>query len=336
MAIFRHTSELPAAARGAVVAIGNFDGVHRGHQAVLAEIGRIAAEAGAPRAVLTFEPHPRRFFRPDDPPFQLTSFRLKARLLETLGVDHVFFLTFNLSLSRLSAEAFVEDILVRDLGVAHVGVGDNFCFGHKRQGDAAFLRAAGAAKGFGVTILPRVMSPTGEAYSSTAVRDYLKAGDPTRAASLLGRYWEIEGRVLAGRKLGRKLGIPTANIALADSLEPAQGVYAVRAGVDRGDETEWHAGVASLGVRPTVEDSEAGTLLLEVHLFDFADDLYGQHMRVALLDYLRPEWKFDGLPALEAQMQEDARRARVILAGESWQAGWPAGPFLPSLPRKAP
>ncbi|RMD61989.1 MAG: bifunctional riboflavin kinase/FAD synthetase [Alphaproteobacteria bacterium] len=326
MAIFRHTAELPPEARGAVVAIGNFDGVHRGHQAVLAEVGRIAARLGAPRAVLTFEPHPRRFFRPHDPPFQLTSFRLKARLLEALGVDHVFFLTFNEALSRLSAEAFVRDILVRDLGVRHVVVGGNFAFGHKRRGDPAFLRALGEELGFGVTVLERVIGPTGEVYSSSAVRRYLTAGDPTRAALLLGRYWEIEGRVQAGARLGRKLGFPTANIDLDDFLVPAFGVYAVRAGIDRGERTVWHPGVANLGVRPMVESD--GRPLLEVHLFDFEADLYGQHMRTALVDYLRPEMTFSDLEAMRARMAEDARRARVILAGEVWQAGWPASPFL--------
>lgn len=335
MAIHRHTAGLPDAARGCVVAIGNFDGVHRGHQAVIAEIERIAADLGRPAAVLTFEPHPRRFFRPQDPPFQLTSFRLKARLLERLGVEHVFFLTFNAALSQLSADAFVRDILVRDLGVAHVAVGDNFCFGHKRQGDVAFLRAAGQAHGFGVTVLDRVLSSGGEAYSSTAVRDYLKAGDPNRAASLLGRYWEIEGRVQEGARLGRTLGFPTANVALGDSLEPAYGVYAVNAGLDQGDNTVWRPGVASLGVRPTVENDAAhpNQPLLEVHLFDFNGDLYGRHMRVALVGYLRPEWKFETLEALKVQMQEDARRARVMLASEQWPPGWPAGPFLPSRPK---
>ncbi|MFQ5774761.1 MAG: bifunctional riboflavin kinase/FAD synthetase [Kiloniellaceae bacterium] len=325
MAIFRHTSDLPPEALGAVVAIGNFDGVHRGHQAVLARTGRLARDLGTSRAVLTFEPHPRRFFRPDGPPFQLTSFRLKARLLEALGVDHVFLLTFNRALSELSAEAFVRDILVRDLRVRRVVVGDNFAFGHRRQGDIAFLRRMGRALGFKVSVLQRVKGPSGDPYSSTAIRDYLKVGDPTRAALLLGRYWEIEGRVQPGARLGRKLGFPTANIALGEILEPAHGVYAVRAGIDRGERTVWHAGVASLGVRPTVDGR---TLLLEVHLFDTDQDLYGQHMRVALVDYLRPEWKFDGLEAMKEQMVEDDRRARVILAGETWEAGWPAGPFM--------
>ncbi len=333
MAIFRHSSDLPASARGAVVAIGNFDGVHRGHQAVIDRLKRLAQNLGAPTAILTFEPHPRRFFRPQDPAFLLTSFRLKARLLETLGIDHVFVLPFNAALSHQSAEDFVKDTLVRDLGAVHVAVGDNFHFGHKRQGNVDFLRAASQKHGFEVSVLDRVLSPAGEAYSSTAVRDYLKAGDPNRAASLLGRYWEIEGRVQEGARLGRTLGFPTANIPLGESLEPAYGIYAVSAGIDQGDRTLWRPGVANLGVRPTLDhrEDEPPAPLLEVYLFDFNGDLYGQHMRVALVDYLRPEWKFDDLAALKVQMLEDERRARIILAGERWQAGWPAGPFHPAL-----
>ena len=327
MAIFRHTSDLPPEALGAVVAIGNFDGVHRGHQAIIEDAARLAHEYGTPRAVLTFEPHPRRFFSPHSPPFQLTSFRLKVRLLESLGVDHVFVLTFNRDLSRLSAESFVRDILVRDLQVRHVVVGDNFAFGHKRQGTVAYLEEMGRSLGYGTGVLTRIKGPTDEAYSSTAIREYLKAGDPIRAALHLGRYWEIEGRVEVGAKLGRQLGFPTANIRLGDMLEPAHGVYAVRAGVDRGERTVWSAGVANLGTRPTVDGQN---LLLEVHLFDTELDLYGQHMRVALVDHLRPEWKFDGLDAMRQQLLEDSRRARVILAGETWEAGWPSSPFLPA------
>jgi len=327
MAIFRHTQDLPAEARGCVVAIGNFDGVHRGHQAILRATADLAGRLGCRHAVLTFEPHPRRFFQPDAPPFQLTSFRLKARLIESLGVDHIFFLTFNRALSELSAEAFVRDILVRDLQIRHAIVGDNFHFGHKRAGTVARLEATGAEFGFGVTVLDRVTGSDDEPYSSTAVRRYLQAGDPTRAALLLGRYWEIEGRVQVGERLGRKLGFPTANIPLGETLEPARGIYAVRAGVDRGERTVWHPGVANLGVRPTLGDD--GQVLLEVHLFDVDEDLYGQHMRVALVDYLRPEWKFDSLDAMTLQMQEDSRRARVILAGERWEAGWPSIAFEP-------
>jgi len=327
MAIYRHISDLPDTARGAVVAIGNFDGVHRGHQQVIGEIEHLAATARAPTAVLTFQPHPRRFFQPDAPAFELTPFRLKARLIEALGVDDLFLLSFTRALSQLSAEDFVRDFLVRDLGVRHVVVGDNFHFGHKRQGDGAYLKKMGRDLGFDVSVLERVAGPNQEVFSSTAIRKYLTAGNPTRAALLLGRYWEIEGRVQIGAKLGRGLGFPTANIALSDILEPARGIYAVRAGIDRGEDIQWEAGVASLGVRPTVGGTE---VLLEVHLFDFDGDLYGQHMRVALVDYLRPEWKFDSLEAMRPQMLEDARRARVILAGERWEASWPASSFQPA------
>lgn len=327
MAIFRHTQDLPADARGCVVAIGNFDGVHRGHQAILHSTAELAGTLGCRHAVLTFEPHPRRFFQPEAPPFQLTSFRLKARLIESLGVNHIFFLTFNRALSELGAEAFVRDILVRDLEIRHAIVGDNFRYGHKRAGTVADLERMGARFGFGVTRLERVTGPDGEPYSSTAVRRYLQAGDPTRAALLLGRYWEIEGRVQSGARLGRSLGFPTANIPLGETLEPARGIYAVRAGIDRGERTVWHPGVANLGVRPTL--GADGRVLLEVHLFEFDDDLYGQHMRVALVDHLRPEWKFDSLEAMRRQMEEDSRRARVILAGERWEAGWPSIAFEP-------
>ena len=330
MAIYRHTTDLPDAALDAVVAIGNFDGVHRGHQAVINKAGRLAREFETSLGVLTFEPHPRRFFRPDDPPFQLTSFRLKLRLLEALGVADVFVLPFNRALSELSAEDFVHQVLARDLRPRHVLVGDNFFFGHQRGGDTALLERLGRSHGFGVTVMRRIEGTTGEAYSSTGIRSYLTAGNPTRAAVLLGRYWEIEGRVRTGAKLGRKLGFPTANIGLGEVLEPAYGVYAVRAGVDRGGQTVWHPGVANLGVRPMVEGPalDRREPLLEVHLFDFDDDLYGRHMRVAMVDYLRPEMTFDDMAAMRVQMVEDSRRARVILDWEDWDPAWPASPFM--------
>ncbi|MEE8535603.1 MAG: bifunctional riboflavin kinase/FAD synthetase [Kiloniellales bacterium] len=313
MAIFRHTSDLPPEALDAVVVIGNFDGVHRGHQAVIEEARGLARGFDTSLAVLTFEPHPRRFFQPDAAPFQLTGFRLKAGLIEALGVDNLFVLTFNRAFSELSAEAFLSRILVDDLRVRHVVVGENFAFGHKRRGSADFLRARAEALGFGVSILKPVTGPGEAAYSSTAIRALLKSGDPVRAARSLGRYWEIEGRVQAGEKLGRQIGFPTANIAPGNSLQPARGIYAVRAGLDGKQGTAWHDGVASFGVRPTVG---GGAPLLEVHLFDLEEDLYGRHMRVAFVEYLRPEWTFDGIEPMRKQMVEDSRRARVVLKRE--------------------
>jgi len=316
MRVFRHYTELPAAAKRAVVAIGNFDGVHLGHQAIIAEAGKIARAARAPLAVLTFEPHPRSFFRPELPPFRLTPFRIKARLIEALAVDLLIVLAFDEALSKLSAEDFVSQVLIEGLALRHAVVGDNFAFGHKRGGDAALLERLGRERHFGVTQLSRVSGGQGEIYSSTGVRKALVSGDARAAAALLGRAWEIEGRVQHGDRRGRTLGMPTANLALDGYLEPARGVYAVRAGLDRGQAIQWHDGVANLGVRPMF--AELGCLL-EAHLFDFDQDIYGQHLRVALLERLRPEMVFDSIATLVDQMQEDGRQARARLSAAAAQ-----------------
>jgi riboflavin kinase / FMN adenylyltransferase len=309
MRIFRH-DRVAAGDRGAVVAIGNFDGVHLGHQRVIGEAGAIARGLGAPHAVLTFEPHPRSVFRPQDPPFRLTPFRTKARRIEALGVDLLFTLHFDLDFARRSAEDFVEAVLVQGLGVRHVVVGYDFVFGHQRRGDPVLLAQRGAALGFGVTIIDPVAATAGAIYSSTRIRDHLVAGEPREAATLLGRFWEIDGRVERGDRRGRTIGFPTANIFLDDYLRPAAGVYAVRAAVDEGGSPHWHDAVANFGTRPTFGGTD---LRLEAHLFDFAGDLYGRHLRVALIDHLRPERKFPGLDALKAQIAEDAKQARQIL-----------------------
>ncbi len=332
MAIFRHTSALPPEALDSVVAIGNFDGVHRGHQAVIDKARRLAQEFHTSLAILTFEPHPRRFFQPGMAPFQLTGFRLKARLIEALGVDHLFVLAFNREFSEVSAEAFVVRILVGDLRVRHVVVGENFAFGHKRRGRADFLKARAEALGFGISILDPVTGPDQAATSSTAIRALLKSGDPVRAAGLLGRYWEMAGRVQAGEKLGRRIGFPTANIAPGNSLQPARGVYAVRAGLRRAQGTVWHDGVASFGVRPTLG---GGKPLLEVHLFDLEEDLYGRYLRVALVEYLRPEWTFEGIEPMGKQMVEDSRRARAALQREVQERSSAVRAF-PAVPGQEP
>jgi riboflavin kinase/FMN adenylyltransferase len=332
MRVLRHTDGVPADARGAVVAIGNFDGLHRGHQAVIGKAARLARELEAPLALLTFEPHPRSFFRPQDPPFRLTPFRLKARLIEALGVDLLVTLRFDRSLASLSAEDFVRRILVEGLAARHIVVGDNFHFGKGRGGDVALLEEMGRHNGFGVSALARVVGAGSEPYSSTQVREYLKAGNPTRAGLLLGHYWEIAGRVQHGDKRGRELGFPTANLRLGKVLRPAFGIYAVRAGIDRGASTDWYGGAANVGMRPMWRTEEP---MVEVHLFDFEGDLYGKHLRVALVDYLRPELKFDSLEALTEQIAEDCRRARDNLAYEQWDSSWPASPFMtPETERK--
>ena len=312
MRIFRHFHDLPAEARGVAVAIGNFDGLHRGHRAVIDEAGHMARAAGMPWAVLTFEPHPRAFFTPGAEPFRLTPFRIKARHIEAMGVDCMIVLRFDGAFSRQPAEAFVTDVLVKGLGARHVVSGYDFVFGHKRAGNTELLLHRGEKDGFGFTCVTAMRDADGNAYSSTRVRTFLKNAEPGAAAEVLGRHFEIEGRVAHGDHRGRAIGYPTANLYLGEYLRPANGVYAVRAGVDRGVATVWHAGVANLGRRPTF----AGTdVILEVHLFDFDDDLYGRHLRVALVGYLRPEKKFDGLDDLKAQIAADSVRARHILAG---------------------
>ncbi len=311
MQIFRHYENLPADVKGSAVAIGNFDGIHLGHQAVIREAGRIAHDAGIPWAVLTFEPHPREVFKPDGEPFRLTPFRIKTRQIEELGVDALFVLHFDPEFAKLSADAFIKNVLIGGLAARHVVSGYDFVFGNKRAGNCELLLHKGKEEGFDFTCVSAV--DDGEKiYSSTRVRKYLAAADPVSAAAVLGRPFEIEGRVEKGDQRGRTIGFPTANLALGDYLQPARGVYAVRAGIDDGVDTVWRDGVANLGVRPTF-DGEG--LVLEVHLFDFDGDLYNRHLRVALVDYLRPEQKFDGLDALKTQIAADGEQARVILAG---------------------
>lgn len=311
MRLIRHFEDVPAELRGAVVAIGNFDGVHRGHQVVLGQAAELAKQRGTKLAVLTFEPHPRSFFRPDEAPFRLTPFRIKMRHLQDLGVDVAFVLGFDRDMAQRSADQFVHDVLVRGLGAAHIVVGSDFCYGNKRGGNAASLQAAGAQHGFGVTAVSPQTDPAGAIYSSTLIRESLAKGDPLAAAVALNRPWEIEGRVEHGDQRGRLLGFPTANIALGEFMHPKLGVYAVKAAVDGGSGLQWIGGVANLGMRPTV----GGTRVqLEVHLFDYAGDLYGRHLRVALLGFIRPEMKFSGLDALKAQIAADSDSARRMLA----------------------
>ncbi len=310
MRVFRHTSASDDA-RGAVVAAGNFDGVHLGHQAVLGEAKALAKSLGAPFAVLTFEPHPRVVFQPGLPPFRLTPFRAKSRELETLGVDLLFTLHFDLAFAQKTAEEFVADALVAGLGAKAVVVGYDFVFGNKRRGTPELLKTEGAKHGFALQIVSPVAASGGVVYSSTQIREHLVAGRPREAAALLGRPWEIDGRVDVGDKLGRTIGFPTANIDLADYLRPAPGVYAVRAGIEEGGKTEWHDGAANFGWRPTVGGKD---LRLETHLFDFSRDLYGKRLRVALIERLRPEERFAGLDALKAQIAVDCQKAREILA----------------------
>ena len=310
MRVLRHWTGLNAADRGAAVVIGNFDGVHKGHCAVIGEAHALAQGAGKKLAVLTFEPHPRSFFRPDDPPFRLTQLRLKARYIAELGVDLLFVARFDAEFAARSAEGFVAEVLERGLGASHVITGYDFVFGHKRTGNAVLLERLAQRHHYRYTAISPVAAESGEVYSSTQIRNYLQTGRPADAARLLGRNWEIEGRVEGGRKLGRTIDFPTANVRLAEYLQPAMGVYAVRAGIDEGSRTVWHDGVANFGNRPTVDGK---SVWLEIHLFDFDGDLYGKHLRVAFIEFLRAEMKFPGLDALKAQIAKDGARAREIL-----------------------
>ncbi|HEY2110947.1 MAG TPA: bifunctional riboflavin kinase/FAD synthetase, partial [Dongiaceae bacterium] len=291
---------------------GNFDGLHLGHQKVIGEALRLAAELDAPCGVLTFEPHPRAYFQPDKPAFRLTPFRIKLRQLDAIGVDYLYLLSFDRAMAERSPESFIVEVLGQGLEPIHLVVGYDFVFGKGRSGNAAMLGDLGRAAGFAVTSVPAAADSECVVYSSTKVRERLAAGDPLGAARVLGRPWEIEWRVESGDKRGRLLGFPTANVAIGGYLQPALGVYAVKAGIDEGRGTRWLDGVANLGRRPTV----GGTRVqLETHLFDFAGDLYGRHLRVALIDFIRPERKFDGLEALKAQIAADSAEARARLAG---------------------
>ena len=308
MHIHRAWTGLPASARGATVAMGNFDGIHRGHRAVL-DAAR-AARPDAPLGVVTFEPHPRQVFAPDSPPFRLMDATARANRLARLGVSQLFELPFGPVLAGLTPEAFARDVLAHGLDVVHVSIGADFRFGHKRAGDAAVLADLGRQLGFGVTAVPLSGLAGDEPASSTAIREALAEGRPRDAERMLGHWHRIEGPVLHGEKRGRELGYPTANMSVADRLLPKLGVYAVLVEVLGGPHRGSYRGVASLGVRPMFGDNAPN---LETYIFDFSGDLYGAELSVALVEYLRPEQKFGSLDALIAQMREDEARARKVL-----------------------
>jgi riboflavin kinase/FMN adenylyltransferase len=300
---------VPLALRGGVVALGNFDGFHRGHQAVVGSALARARADGRPALVATFAPHPARHFRPDAPPFALTTTGQKLDLLEAFGVDATVVMPFDAAFAALSGEAFVADWLAANIGAAAVVSGADFTFGAKRSCDTAALAALGAAHGIAAHVVGAV-ADDGGVISSTRIRDRLRAADPRGAAALLTRPFTIRGTVEHGAKLGRTLGFPTANVSLSDYLRPAYGVYAVRACVANDEGGVWVDGVANLGIRPMIEPPLE---LLEVHLFDWAGDLYGRTIHVALVEFLRPEWKLDGMDALKLQIGRDSDAARAAL-----------------------
>lgn len=310
MRIFRHYDDIPADARGAVVAIGNFDGVHRGHQALIGEARGLAREQGKLLGVVAFEPHPQEYFHPGAETFRVTPFRTKARLIAEQGADVMYALHFDAAMARMNPQDFVLDVLVKGLGIGHAVVGADFQFGKGRAGDAAVLGYMGEMEGFETTIFRPVEAEMGEKISSTRIRDALKAGRPDEAARLLGHWWTVEGRVEHGDGRGRTIGIPTANMRLEGYLKPAYGVYAVRAQYEEESTVRRFDGVANFGIRPMFRTAEP---LLEVHLFDFAGDLYGRHLAVEFVRYLRGEETFDSLDVLKARMAEDCDAARRAL-----------------------
>lgn len=308
MRIIRDYQFVEPAYRGATAAIGNFDGVHLGHQSVI-ELARDALP-DAPLGILTFEPHPRAYFAPDAPPFRLMSQAARTSRLEKLGVERLYELPFNAGMAALSPREFVERVICEGLGLAHVVVGADFCFGNKRAGTADDLVRYGEEMGFGVTIAP-LLARSVATVSSTAIRQALSDGRPQDAAAMLGHWHRVEGPVIGGEQRGRTLGYPTANMSVDGLHPPAFGVYAVLADVLDGPHQGQYHGVASLGVRPMFGENRPN---LETFLFDFSGDLYGTPLSIALVEYLRGEEKFDGLEALITQMDADSARARAILA----------------------
>lgn len=299
---------VPARYRGGIVALGNFDGCHLGHQAVIGRAVERARAMGVPALVATFDPHPVRYFKPDVPPFRLTTLDQRERLFAAAGAEAMVVFTFDAALAGLTAEAFVDECLVGNLGVAGVVTGEDFTFGKARGGNVGVLAALGAARGFACETVGAVTAGD-EPVSSSRIRELLQAGDPAGAARLLTRPFAMAGVVQHGDKVGRTIGYPTANIDMGSYLRPAYGIYAVRGQLADGRVID---GAANIGVRPTFDPPKE---LLEVYFFDFAEDLYGQMIEIELIAYLRPEAKFDGLEALVAQMDMDCAAARAVLAG---------------------
>ncbi len=308
MRVIRDYQYLDAQDRGATAAIGNFDGVHVGHQSVI-DLAR-QAEPDAPLGIVTFEPHPREFFAPHAPPFRLMSREARASRLEKLGVERLYELNFNAQLASLSPREFAQRVIADGFGLRHVIVGADFCFGKGRAGTAAHLTEFGAEMGFGVTIAP-LLERSDNTVSSTAIRTALSEGRTRDAAAMLGHWHRIEGPVIGGEQRGRELGYPTANMSIEGLHPPAFGVYAVLVDVLDGAHAGSFHGVASLGVRPMFGENRPN---LETFIFDFKGDIYGAHLSVALVDYLRGEEKFDSLDALITQMDADSAQAREILA----------------------
>jgi len=306
MHVLNGYDHVPANARGAVLALGNFDGVHRGHQVLLGQAVSIGRSLKRPSGCMAFEPHPKEFFQPDHPHFRLTQPNEKIALLRKMGLDVAVIVPFNKTFAGLSATDFIERVLVAGLGVRHVVIGYDFFFGKNRSGTPETMRRAGEEMGFGVTVVEPV-AEAGEVFSSSAIRLLLAQGDVKDAAHELGHWWRVSGKVVGGAKRGTFLGFPTANIPLPKGTALGHGIYAVRVHLDGAR----HDGAAYLGTRPTFDD---GKPVLEVFLFEFDADIYGRQIEVEFIDFIRPDRRFDTPEALKAQMTADCDKARAILA----------------------
>ena len=307
--VIKNLSEIANDDKNTVAAVGNFDGVHLGHRKIIEHAKTIADRVGARPSVLTFEPHPRALFQTDGVPFRLSTSVSKARALSETGIDLIFELQFDQTFAQLSAEEFVIKVLKNRLQLNHVVCGYDFVFGHRRRGTAEILETLGSQVGIGVTTIPAVSEKDGAVYSSTRVRQCLAEGDPIGASELLGRPWSFSACVETGDQRGRTIGFPTCNLRLHDLVQPSHGVYAVFVQIE--NEGKWLPGVANFGRRPTVNDRGA---LFEVNLFDIERDLYNKRLTVCIMDFIRPELKFDGLDALKTQIALDAASARAILS----------------------
>ncbi|CAN7535170.1 bifunctional riboflavin kinase/FAD synthetase [Phenylobacterium sp. LjRoot225] len=306
--VVRGWKDLPASDRGAAIAVGSFDGVHRGHQRVIDLAAEAAKALGAPLAVITFDPHPRAYFHPDQPAFALQKRDQQARALETLGVEVLYVLPLEPELAEMSDREFASRVLAQGLGARHIAVGFDNTFGKDRSGSPDAMQAYGQELGFGVSVAPAVTGGEGDKFSSTRIREALREGRPQEAAEILGRPFAIEGAVQRGRQLGRKLGFPTANVSIAGYVVPRFGVYATRTRLPDGRQLP---GVANIGVNPTIEGHTDP--VLEVWLFDFDEDLYDQVIETELIAFLRPEEKFPDLPTMVTQVLADAQAARTLL-----------------------
>lgn len=307
MQFFSSLENIPDAARGAVIVIGNFDGVHRGHKVLLQNASEIASYMGKQLAVLTFEPHPRELFRPDEPPCRITPQELKAARLEAEGIDILFSHPFDWDLASTPAEKFVTDILIDKLGAAHVVVGFDFQFGQLRAGTAKTIKDTGLP----VTVIEEIKGPSGEEQSSSRIRQLLRRGEIAHANQILGWEWEIRGTVVKGDQRGRELGFPTANMNLENIVHPAYGVYAAFVQIE--GEQEWRPAAVNIGIRPMFE---VDTAQVETYIFDFNQEIYGRELKVKPVRRLRSEAKFHSIEELIAQMEKDCAQARSILTQE--------------------